>query len=503
MKTIPAQDLTWSQPAIERIVRLVGERTGLVFSQPRRHAIEAIILREASRAGCPDLAAYEQRLRRDDEATDSLAAELTIGETYFFRDPAQLDLLRSEILPEVAAAPARPEGVRIWSAGCASGEEAYSVAIICHELGIGSRTRILATDLSRERLDAAREARYGRWSFRGVPDAVTTAYFRRRDTRYDLIDPIRAMVEFRYLNLAELGGRGGPDPHDRMDVILCRNVLIYFDAATTARVIGHLLGGLRDGGWLLLGASDPPATDYADCEVIVTRAGLVYRRQGSARPRRSAAAWRQEPVPALAATGLGQREQFSPLSEEARPAGNPPPAPPPPAEVEPLRGLLARAVEAHAHGRGSEAAELARRFLELGGDELAAWVIRVRALANAESLALAGQVCAAALEHHPLSAELTYLHSLLLARAGRYADAAEAARRALYLDRTLAVAHLVLGDALARIGRDQEAARAFRSAHRLLATADPDAVAPASGGERSGRLAATAAARLELMERAS
>ena len=490
------RDAAWSAPVVQEIARLVAARTGLVFSRPRHQTIEAAIRRESSRAGHHGLAAYHAALRGDASAVDALAAELTIGETYFFRDAPQFDLLRSRILPELAASPSADGAVRVWSAGCASGEEPYSIAILCHELGLGARTKIVGTDLSRDRLAAAREARYGRWSLRGVPDAVIASYFTRRDTRYDLVPVMRDMVEFRYLNLADVADADPSGAPGRMDLILCRNVLIYFDAATTARVIRHLLSALSARGWLLLGASDPPITDYADCEVVVTPAGLAYRPAGTM-PSRNVVS----PAPRAYEVYVGTHDT---------------PVPPVPVTVaytlqattahsvpDPRREELARIVEAHSEGQESLAAELARQFIARGGNELTAWVIRVRALANAGSLSEAGKSCAAALELHPLSAELTYLQSILLINAGRFVEAAETCRRALYLDHTLAVAHVARGDALARQHRAEDAARAFRAALRLLGQMAPDAIVPASGGERSARMTAAVASRLELMESAT
>lgn len=129
----------------------------------------------------------------------------------------------------------------------------------------------------------------------------------------------------------------------------------------------------------------------------------------------------------------------------------------------------------------------------------ALWVVTVRALANRGELEAAGRSCAAALEQHRTSAELTYLHALLLGEAGWHAEAAKAARRALYLDPELVVAHLALGRALTRRGDVSGARRAFRNAERLLAAMRPEAVAPASDGVPAGRLAEMARVQLRLV----
>ena len=145
------------------------------------------------------------------------------------------------------------------------------------------------------------------------------------------------------------------------------------------------------------------------------------------------------------------------------------------------------------------AAELAGRFVQREGGDPALWVLLVRALANRGDLNGAGRACARALDRHRASAELIYLHAVLLAEAGHPSDAAAAARRALYLDRGLIVAHLALGGALARMGDADGADRAMRNAERLLAPMPPGDRVPAADGECAGRLAEMARVQRELL----
>jgi chemotaxis protein methyltransferase CheR len=137
------------------------------------------------------------------------------------------------------------------------------------------------------------------------------------------------------------------------------------------------------------------------------------------------------------------------------------------------------------------------------GSDAAPWILLVRSLANQGELDAAGRACAAGLDHHRTSAELAYLHAVLLAEAGTHAEAAAAARRAIYLDRRMVVAHLTLGGALARLGETGGACRAFANAQRLLAGMPPDAVVPASDGERAGRLVQMAGSQLRLLQGAA
>jgi chemotaxis protein methyltransferase CheR len=431
--------------AVDAAVRQLGAWSGLAFRDADRAGIGAAMRRAMAAAGLTDPADLPRLLRHDAPARDALIAELTVGETYFFREPGQLNFLRHTAIPAILQRhPGSP--LRVWSAGCASGEEAYSLAILIREMGLAEHAWIVGTDIVRARLTQARRGRYGRWSLRGMGADTMQRYFRRRGAQFELATEIRAAVEFRQLNLAEVGYPSTGAGIWGMDLILCRNVLIYLDAETVARVARGLLDSLNDDGWLVLGGADPPLAGLVECDTIATGEGIAYRRRAA----------RSEPA-------------------RAQPAPNPEVMPSPPA-AEPTE-----------RPRAPMAADL-QSMLRL-----------VRSRADAGRLDDAGRACDAGLDRFPACAELVYLQSMLLAAAGRHRDAAAAASRALYLDRTLIVAHLGLGCALVRLGDAKGAARAFRNAEHLLAALAPSAEVPASGGEPAAPLANIARAQLRLL----
>ncbi len=446
---------------VPKAATFVRDRTGLVFSDARRDGFESAMAAAMKRACVRDVDDYLARLVNRPELLDDLVADITVGETYFFRDRAQLDLIRTTMLPDLLARRPANHRLRIWSAGCASGEEPYTLAIIARELALDPPPHILATDLSRAALKRAARARYGRWSLRGVAQEVVARYFERKDDVFELAPALRSMVEFGYLNLAEDTYPSLATGVWGMDVVYCRNVLMYFDRETAVRVARRLLDSLAHDGWLVLGASDPLIGELVACDVVLTDAGLVYRRAEASRASRPI-----QPLPL-------------PLSAAA------PPAAPPPAA--PQRPLPAPAFQAPAQTSPARHRTVAERIAD------------VRSLANRGDLEDAGRVCATALDVHRDSAELHYLHAVLLANAGRHADAARAARAALYLDRELIVAHIVLGNAAALAGDTASARRALRNAERLLGTLPEDALVPASDGEPAGRLAEMVRTRLALL----
>jgi chemotaxis protein methyltransferase CheR len=477
---------------IAGVLRVIARQTGLVFSPSRRDPAEHTVRRWMQRHGIDAEAAGDELLERDSEAFDSLVAELTVGETYFFREPEQIAFIRRTVLPEFGAGHGR-RGVRVWSAGCASGEEAYSLAILLHEAGMAPDAEILGTDISRARITAARRARYAPWSLRGVPDEVVSRYFRRRDGRYELAPAIRSMASFKYQNLAD--GTSTPSFSDARgaDLILCRNVLIYFDREAVTRAAHRLLSALDDDGWLFLGASDPPLADLVSCEVVMTEAGIAYRRKPVSR---GIAPWPMASVDILAPVPNEPTVEVPAPHESVPDTPGPAIAQTPAGAAEELTPDYAVRYAACDYERAAELAAI--RVREDARDE-GAWVTLVRALANLGKLSDAGRACAAALETHRVSVELVHLHAALLASAGRHAEAATAARRALYLDRTLSAAHLLLGASLARLGDVDGARRALRNAERLLAALPANVAVAAADGQPAGRLLANARAHLRLL----
>ena len=275
----------FTDPAFARIGELAHLFAGLVFPPNRQPSAEAGMRRAMSVLHIGDPGALLRAFEVPGHARDAVLAELTVGESYFFRDAAQLDLLATEILPARVShyGPSRP--LRLWSAGCASGEEPFTLAIALREQRWPHPARILGTDIARPRMAAARRGRYTRWALRGVSDERIAKWFSRNGTYYDLDPSVRDAVEYQPLNLV-LDDYVAAESGDGYDLVLCRNVMIYFDLPTVARIATGLLASLAPDGWLLLGASDPPLSHLVPCEVVVTPAGIAYRR-ANCRPERS------------------------------------------------------------------------------------------------------------------------------------------------------------------------------------------------------------------------
>ena len=457
----PPDRIAWSDPAFARIAAVVHLVAGLTFPENRRASAEASMRRAIAATGVPDATALATAAERPGEARDALLAELTVGETYFFREPAQLDALRTHVLPTIRAAGRLDAPLRIWSAGCASGEEPYTLAMLLQEQGWAGATRILATDVSRPRLDAARRGRYTRWSMRASSAARVARWFTPRGAHFHIAPEIQAPVEFAVLNLVADEYPSANPATMNQDVVFCRNVLIYFDMETVARIATRLLASLAPDGWLFLGASDPLLVGLVPCEAVTLPGGIAYRR---ADRRGTTVAERQPPIVPrvsylLDATVLDEGVQ----PDAARPDLS--------------RRMVADDV-VPSPGSGPAPGADAPASHECVED----WIARVRADADAGRLREAEDACVRALDSFRLSAELHYLHGLLLSSAGRSADATRAARRALYLDGHFVMARLLLGESLARLGDSASARQALETViAELGAIADTVPIAAADG----------------------
>ncbi|PZP46704.1 MAG: chemotaxis protein CheR [Azospirillum brasilense] len=242
--------------ALSAIAALVQARSGIVLGEDKGYMLETRLAPLLRRHGLRDLQLLASRLQAP--GTQALAREvteaLTTNESSFFRDGKPFDHLR-RILPELAAA--RPPGqkLRIWSAACSTGQEAYSIAMILDELRgrLGGRDcEILGTDLSREVVARAQEGSFSQFEVqRGLPIQMLVKHFRQEGSRWRASPELRARVRFAEGNLLEdLRGLG------RFDVIFCRNVLIYFDMPTKRRVLEALSGRLAPDGLLYLGGAE-------------------------------------------------------------------------------------------------------------------------------------------------------------------------------------------------------------------------------------------------------
>lgn len=242
-----------------RLIRdIIKDYCGLYFDDSSRYLIEKRLSRRVKNHHLNDFRDYYRFIRYDKNTEEELSAImdiLTVNETYFFREQNQLKAFSEEILEELKVTNKGGKTLRIWSAGCSTGEEPYTITMLISEKDNfhGWDIEIHGSDINQRVLQVARKGTYRKNSFRTTEPYYLQKYFTEEDSAFKINDSVKKHVNFNYLNLL--------DPFKtrflgKMDVIFCRNVLIYFDTASRRRVIENFYDRLVDGGYLLLGHAE-------------------------------------------------------------------------------------------------------------------------------------------------------------------------------------------------------------------------------------------------------
>ncbi len=473
-----------SEADLQRFAELIASRTGIAFGQGRRDAFALALVRAARDAGCSDLAEYHRLLdeeRTESERWDCLIGHITVGETYFFRNESHFAALRQHILPDLIRRRRDQRRLRIWSAGCSTGEEPYSLAILLVELlpDISDwQVTILATDINRQALRAARRGRFREWSFRTGNPALRQRYFIEQDGHFELGSRVREMVTFAYLNLVEDVSPSLVVNTNAMDLIVWRNVLIYLSPEAGKGVAQRLHQCLVPGGWLIVGASETGAGTFREFEVHKLSGAIVYRKPMPAAPTHERKAKPVLPLRARPAVAV-PAPFVAPVPERVAAVS-----------ADAGRGAsfgwgmaLAKA------GRCAEAIQCFVAHLAKEPDCAAARHQMARMHANAGRLEEAEQWARKALDADPLVVGAHYSLALILQERGDLHGAVDRLKKVLYLDPSFVLAHFSLANLSQQLGRAGEAARHRRQAARLVAPMAPDEEVPESDGMTAGRLA--------------
>ena len=431
----------------------VIERTGHFYYQDKDNLLWERVRKRLRATGLSDSSAYLTLL--DDPISGpaewgKLEAEITIGETFFFRYAEQFAALRETILPEIIARKAATRRLRIWSAGCSTGAEPYSLAILANEIlgeslgeGLGAwRVSILGTDINDSVLRTARQARFGKWALRSMPDEQRDRYFLNTGKeQWEVRREFRTLVRFERHNLLSLLDGTSPLELTDFDLILCRNVLIYFHPDTVTQIVGALRDRLDDDGWMLLGHAEPNPVFSTMMQTLNLPGTVAYRRSAGTAPP-------PVPAPLQPRTTL---QDWKPLLPEPRPVA--------PAEKPVLPRLTKASPKAPASPAPQEAGDLL-------GD--------IRTRANAGDFAAAADLCRKALSTEPLSAALHFYQGLILRALGRPEEAEKSFLKSLYLDKNFAMAHYHLGLLLLAEGRSAPGRRSLTHAAQSVAGLDDD-----------------------------
>jgi chemotaxis protein methyltransferase CheR len=432
---------------------------GLVFDEGRRPALEAILERRLVASGMSDAASYLWHLDTPDGAVERqhLLDAVTIQETYFFRNGPQMEALRHHVLPDLvrgAAAQRRP--LRVWSAGCSTGEEPYTLAMLITEtmerLGIFTPVEVIGTDVSAAAIEHAQAATYRGRTLEMAESSARERWFVDAGDGRQVVDPeIRAMVELRVHNLVT---DAPPFDDGIVDLVVCRNVTIYFAKPTTGRIIERFRDVLAPHGHLLLGHSETLWQVSDDFDLFPLGEAFVYRKADLAARERAAVQQSQRPT----VRTVQRRQRPTPrtlIARRSRSSVVEISAPKPQLRTSHAEALQ-RAVAALDEGRYDVADEQARQAIRL--DPLVA-----------EAYAVAGRAAVA---------------------VGNDVAALEPLRKAVFLEPGCAEAHFTLAGVLQRTGQAAAAAASYRAAGAAVVTTNAERLQRMLDGRDPASLAA-------------
>ncbi len=439
-----------TNPLIVQAAALIESRAGLACVESPRIHLENVLSDLAGN----DLRGFIAALRAAPESApewQALMRALVIGETYFFRNRVYFDLLANHILPDIITR-RKERNITLWSAGCATGEETYSLAIALHENItdlLAWKLRLVGTDINSVALATARAGIYRDWSFRQSRADFSRTYFNPVSGGMQVKPFIRSLAEFRQGNLLN-----GP-PLLSVDVIFCCNVLLYFEESAVRRAEDMLYDSLAPGGWLVLGGAEA-ARHRRDRWITHIFPGAVVYQKPLQPGRTDALRYNLPRISAKPLPALYHTTEKAVPNEDRQPASYP------------------DAVRLFREKRYDDADRVLGQVLTTNPRSAPAYVLAACLRANRGDSAGADDSIATALRLDPLQADAHYLKGLLALERGQPEAAAEALRAALYCRRGHPLAAMILGGLYVRQGETARARRIWSEADAALAKTSPD-----------------------------
>ncbi len=454
-------------PNLREISALIDEILGLHFPKNRWGDLERGLFSASKELGFGEsidtLAMLLADRNSDPRYLDVVANHLTVGETYFFREKHSLDVFQSQIIPELLAERfGKDQRINIWSAGCCTGEEPYTLAMLLMETipDISKwNISILATDLNPQFLKKAKEGIYSTWSFRETPKEVQSRYFKKIGAGWQIDETIRKMVHFRQVNLSETDFYAQQNMHKSLDVIFCRNVLMYFSPELIRRVGRGFYDVLAPQGWFITSPVELSDELFDEFGKVQYDKCIVYRKtihkqvlhKPVSHPHKRA----EKPEPL----------DFSFKSRKAV-ADKPPKA----KHTNPIVGVQPYELAEHLFRRGqyAECATLCRSEL-LKAREKHSWQrLLSRSFANMGQLEESLKVCQEMLNFNRLDADTYYLMATILVEKSELGEAVKVLNQGFYIDPDHLMSHLLMAGILRRMSKDATAAIHLEKIKKLL-----------------------------------
>lgn len=498
----------------------LADNMGLYFPKEKWGDLEKKLIPVMQSFGFEDVSSCIQWLMHhplDRDHITVLAYHLTIGETYFFRDSRMFSILENRILPEILQIHAKDKKLRIWCAGCCTGEEPYSIAILLHRMLPDLKDwdiYLLGSDINQEFLDKAVQAQYKKWSFRATPPEIKDRYFtKQNDGNYTIVPAIQKMVKFIYLNLVEDSYPNQKNGTCDMDLILCNNVLIYFSQKQIKKTISQLTSSLRKDGWLSVTAIEAPfvnddrltTSNFAGAilfkkeekkelkqEKLQTNSQLIKQSRSSLKQAKNDDLLLQVVLPEF--LNLSQpiiEFRFTGETKETMPAPALPSAEKMPSKKSSEKkasikdGIYEECLKLWQQQQYQMIiAKLLPLIVPHINDltvlkqSLPEILLLVRTYANQGDLNNALYWCTQALQAEKLDPNLHYLHAVVQQAHGNISEALKSLKHTVYLDPNFVAAHYMLGMLEKQQKNFKGASRHFRIVLDLIKNYTPDDIIP-------------------------
>lgn len=456
----------------------IHHHSGIYLEDSKVDSLRISLVTRATRFDFSDYRDYFRVLERDEDEFKELMNLVTINETSFFRFPAQFDAFRNSVIPEIIAgrSPAAPKRFRVWSAGCSTGEEPYTIGMTLRDSmldGAGYQCEVIGTDVSTQALERARSAVYPARSLATLQQQIVQRWFEPVKDGHRPIKPVRDLCGFHYHNLIK-------DPYplafmSGWDVIFCRNVTIYFRLESTRRVVQNFYDALNPGGYLFIGHSETLTSISEKFEPVEVDGVFLYRKP----PLRHAVTFdeivsRRTKAPRPTTAELASRHERSPSRFERKPRTVPVPVTPvepthaPGDTSETAAGHVARAHELLESAQAASALSYARRALALEPQNVDAHLVAAFAHADLGQLDEAMAQAQVVLDTYPLTAGARYIMGIIRQQRGDLDTALSEFKRTVYIDRDFVLAHFAMANIYRARGQNSEACREYENTLRAI-----------------------------------
>ena len=471
------------------VSEFIADNLALHYPKDRWSNLERNISAAAREFGYTDVEKFVRRIISSPltrEHVEILTTHLTISETYFWREPAAFEALEQSLLPELMRSHQDEKRLRIWSAGCSTGEEPYSIAVALHrvipQLEDWNIT-ILATDISPTILRRAAAGRYEQRSFRNSPAWLQERYFSPGEKNtFEIIPEIRNMVKFEYLNLADDVYPSSLNDTNAMDIIFCRNVLMYFTEKRCTQVVRGLFNSLVQSGYFVVSASELSLQSLSEFTARNYPEMVLYQKTPKDQKAHQQISFKTAVhTPMVSPWPLSPVNTIEESEPQLRKIEN---AILPDVEIPlQIQSTYDKALESYARGNYSDV--IGR--LENDGQSSEERILLIRAYTNQGRLDKALQACEKAIVADKLNPGLHYLYATILQENNQLDIAITSLQRAIFINANFVLSYYSLGKIYQRLGNIQSANKCTENILTILNTCGQDDILNESDGLTAGR----------------